>query len=186
MRVLDAAAAKKLRGSRTLDLSGLRSLDATTAKALVTGAGHNFINLSWIRSLDAETARALAGGQARLDLSGLRFLDATTATALAGGALSFLDLSGLDALDADTAAALTSAIKRRPGDGDRFTLDIRGIDSLEPAAADALVKGLDCRRCHTDASVPDLFRSSCRGYSDPRGPLKNVLYVRSIKVEPVP
>ena len=149
-------------GSATLDLSGLTSLDRDVAQALSNRRLGDRMVLDGLTTLDAETAKALmssSGAKGGYWLNGLRSLDAATATALASGAPSMLLLEGLDSLDADTAAALTSGTY----EGERrLFLNLRGLDSLEPAAAEAFIKGFDCRSCHADLPTSDLLRY-CNG-----------------------
>jgi len=163
VRSLDVATATALAaGSATLDLSGLTSLDRDVAQALSNRRLGDRMVLDGLTTLDAETAKALMsgpGGKGGYWLNGLRSLDAATATALvASGAPSMLLLDGLESLDADTAAALTSG----PYEANRVRrVSLRGLDSLEPAAAEAFSKALDCRRCHADVPTPTL--GGCRG-----------------------
>jgi RNA polymerase sigma factor (sigma-70 family) len=163
VRSLDVATATALAaGSATLDLSGLTSLDRDVAQALSNRRLGDRMVLDGLTTLDAETAKALMsgpGGKGGYWLNGLRSLDAATATALvASGAPSMLLLDGLESLDADTAAALTSG----PYEANRMRMvSLEGLDSLEPAAAEAFSKALDCRRCHADVPTPTL--GGCRG-----------------------
>lgn len=163
VRSLDVATATALAaGSAILDLSGLTSLDRDVAQALSNRRLGDRMVLDGLTTLDAETAKALmssSGAKGGYWLNGLRSLDAATATALASGAPSMLILEGLDSLDADTAAALTSGTY----EGERrLLLHLRGLDSLEPAAAEAFIKGFDCRSCHADLPTSDLLRG-CNG-----------------------
>ena len=134
-KALSRAASRVLNGE--LNLSGLQTLDAGTAAALVTGDQCFRLDLSGLRSLDAETARALmAGSVDRLDLSGLRSIDIDTAKALANRKqFRSLTLAGLTALDADTAGGLMS------GEGAGGTLRLPGLLALDAKTAAALARG---------------------------------------------
>ena len=95
----------KTRGSY-LNLIGLTTLDAETAKALAEFKG-DALYLRGLTTLDAETARALAEFKGKiLSLDGLTTLDAETAKALAEFKGEFLSLSALTTLDAETSKAL--------------------------------------------------------------------------------
>ena len=94
----------KFKGGR-LDLQGLTTLDAETAKVLAEFKG--ILILDGLTTLDADTAKALAESKGDcLVLSGLTTLDADTAKALAEFKGDYLYLDGLTTLDADTAQGL--------------------------------------------------------------------------------
>ena len=89
-----------------LPLSGLKSLDAETAKELA-GYGKALLVLNGLTKLDAAAAKSLAGFKgATLLLDGLTTLDADTAKALTLFEGEGLSLTGLTTLDAETAKAL--------------------------------------------------------------------------------
>jgi len=189
LRSLDAETARALVAGSVdrLDLSGLRSIDIDTAKALGNRKDFCSLTLAGLTTLDADTAGALmSGGGAvgQLRLPGLLALDATTAAALARGGASYLGLSGLQSLDADTAEALMTRHGKGLNPARRRDFDLSGIRSLQPAAAEALVKGLDCRTCHATATLPELLRSNCTNYYGPQ-PTRQRLFVEGrIQITP--
>jgi hypothetical protein len=120
-----------------LPLSGLKSLDAETAKELA-GYGKALLVLNGLTKLDAETAKALAGFNGKyLPLIGLTTLDAATARGLAEFKGDVLYLNGLTTLDAATAKALTEFKGR--------DLSLNGLATLDADTAKALAefKGSD-------------------------------------------
>ena len=113
-----------------LPLSGLKSLDAETAKELA-GYGKALLVLNGLTKLDAETAKALAGFNGKyLPLIGLTTLDAATARGLAEFKGDVLYLNGLTTLDAATAKALTEFKGR--------DLSLNGLATLDADTAKAL------------------------------------------------
>jgi hypothetical protein len=104
-------------------------------------------------------------------LNGLTTLSEEVAKSLVRLRNGGLYLDGLTTLSDAVAQTLTQH---------KGNLSLKGLDSLEPAAAESLVKGLDCRRCHADVSTPDLLNKECRGL-DPR---RRILLTRGITVEP--
>jgi hypothetical protein len=121
----------KFKGGR-LDLSGLTTLDAETAKVLAEFEG-NYLILTGLTTLDADTANALAEYKGQfLTLNGLAALDADTAKALAEFKGYGLDLNGLTTLDAETAQVLAEA----KGD----SLSLAGLTTLDADTAKALAE----------------------------------------------
>ena len=115
-----------------LDLSGLTTLDAETAKALAEFKGFG-LSLEGLTTLDAETAKALAELKGEsLHLHGLTTLDAETAKALGEFKGSVLDLGALTTLDAETAKALAEF------EGE--SLYLRGLTTLDAETAKVLAE----------------------------------------------
>lgn len=122
-----------------LELDGLTTLDAETAKALAdraprhsSASGYDLhLSLGGLITLDAAAAEALAGSRwEALRLDGLSSLPMATARALAAFKGSLLSLGGLRALDADAARAV-AAFKGR-------NLTLGGLRKLDADAARAL------------------------------------------------
>ena len=94
--------------------------------------------LSGLRSLDAETAKALAAYEGELVLGGLTSLDAAAAEALTNGKAYSIYLHGLTELDADTARVLAASKKVQSWLSKLTTLD----DAAAAALADFKVQDL--------------------------------------------
>lgn len=92
-------------GGSTLKLDGLTRIDAATARELVQFKG-DFLLLNGLARVDAETANDLRRFQASLHLNGLKKLDAKTAGWLVQFEGSELSLGGIATMDADTARLL--------------------------------------------------------------------------------
>jgi hypothetical protein len=102
LTTLDSRTAESLASfqGRFLCLSGLTTIDESTAKVLATS--ERFLYLDGLTSLSISTARALASHRGGMSLSGLEKIDVDVAKALTAYP-EHLDLSGLASLDADTA-----------------------------------------------------------------------------------
>lgn len=153
-----------------LSLNGLTKLSDEASKGLAQHTGT--LHLNGLTTLSDEAAKGLAGYRGALLLGGLNSLSAEAAEALGRGRSTTLHLDGLATLSAETAEALAQ----------RERLSLRGLVSLEPAAAEALVTGLDCRRCHADVSTPDLLKKECRSTDGKR----KILLIGAAQVEPGP
>ena len=128
-----ATALAELKGSRQgrLNLNGLTTLDAATAKVLAEFNGQS-LYLNGLTTLDAATAKALAEFKGPyLELIGLTALGADAAKALAEFNGKVLALNGLTALDADIAKALAEFNGQ--------TLHLSALTTLDAATAKALV-----------------------------------------------
>jgi len=97
----------------TGSLPGLTTLSADAAAALGTFTGNKSggdkLNLFGLTSLDAASARGLAAFRGNLELDGLTEIDAETAAALATYAGPKLSLRGLKTISADAAEQLAKA-----------------------------------------------------------------------------
>jgi hypothetical protein len=137
-----------------LPLSGLKSLDAPTAKALAA-FDKGFMWLDGLETLSAETAEALAGFSGCLFLNGVKRLDRDTAKALADLQGNGLSLCGVAALDPETAAqvarfegeelvlgitVLDAPTAERLAEFKGQVLDLPKLTKLDAKAAKALAK----------------------------------------------
>jgi hypothetical protein len=92
-------------GANGLFLRGLETLSVETAKTLSEFAGP-FIELNGLTSLDAATAKAIGKYKGHLSLDGLTDLPVETANGLAESSCDVLTLNGVTTLSADAAAEL--------------------------------------------------------------------------------
>ena len=134
LTTLDADTAKVLAEFKSdyLFFNGLSTLDADTAKALAEFKGAGLL-LDGLTTLNAATAKTLAEFKGEeLLLNGLTTVDAATAKALAEFKGQYLCLNGLTTLDADIAKALAEFKGRY--------LYLDGLTTLDAATAKTLAE----------------------------------------------